>query len=190
MGDLYAGINLTWEYVQGTCRLTMDNYIKNLRAKFDHPNPKKPHHPPHRHTPIIYGTKVQYAAETTSSPPPNNSGKLCIQQLVRAICYYAKAVDNKLLLALSELAKQQSSPTNDTNRDMLQLLDYLATYPNDGITYRASDMILAGHADAAFLNITNSRSCAGAHIMLSEDVPIPLHNGPVLTIAQIIKNVM
>ena len=24
-GDLYAGINLTWDYVKRTCRLTMDN---------------------------------------------------------------------------------------------------------------------------------------------------------------------
>ena len=29
-----------------------------------------------------------------------------------------------------------------------QLLDYCATYPNDGILYRASDTVLAGHADA------------------------------------------
>ena len=53
------------------------------------------------------------------------------------------------MVALSELAQQESSPTNDTNRDMLQLLDYLATYPDDGITYRAINMILARHDDAA-----------------------------------------
>ena len=40
-GKLYAGINLNWEYVKRTCRLTMDDQITNLRAKFDHPNPKK-----------------------------------------------------------------------------------------------------------------------------------------------------
>ena len=51
-------------------------------------------------------------------------------------------------------------------------------------------MILAGHSDAAYLNVYQARSHAGAHIMLSEDVLIPLHNGPVLTITQIIKNVM
>ena len=73
---------------------------------------------------------------------------------------------------------------------MLKLLDYLATYPDDDITYRASDMILVGHADADYLNVSQSRSRAGAHIVLSEDIPIPLHNGPVLTIVQIIKNVM
>ena len=46
---------------------------------------------------------------------------------------------------------------------MLQLLDYLATYPNNGITYRASDMVLGGHADAAYLNVSKARSRAGAY---------------------------
>ena len=73
---------------------------------------------------------------------------------------------------------------------MLQLLDCFSTYTDDGITYRASDMILAGHSDIAYINTSQVRSRAGAHIMISEDVPIPLHNCPVLTIAQIIKNVM
>ena len=73
---------------------------------------------------------------------------------------------------------------------MLQIFDCLTIYPNNSITYRSSNMILAGHADAAYLNVRKSRSRAGAHIMLSEDVPIPLHNSLVLTITQIIKNVM
>ncbi len=41
------------------------------------------------------------------------------------------------------------------------LLDYMATYPNDGIVYRASDMVLCAHADAGYLNETKSRSRAG-----------------------------
>ena len=189
-GDLYAGIKLHWDYDKRTVRLSMDEYIAKLRAKFDHPDPKKPVHSPERHTPIIYGAKVQYATDAPESPPLNDAGKLRIQQLIGAIRYYARAVDNKLLVALSDLAQQQASPTEETDIDMLQLLDYLATYPHDGITYRASDMILAGHADAAYLNVSKARSRAGAYIMLSEDVPVPAHNGPVLTIAQIIKNVM
>ena len=73
---------------------------------------------------------------------------------------------------------------------MLQLLDYLATYPENGITYRASGMLLAGHANTAYLNVSKALSRAGAYIMILEDAPVPAHNGLVLTIAQIIKNVM
>ena len=59
----------------------------------------------------------------------------------------------------------------------------MATYPADGITYRASDIILSAHSDAAYLSVSKARSRAGAHIMLSEDVPVPSYNGPVLTVA-------
>ena len=45
-------------------------------------------------------------------------------------------------------------------------------------------------ADAAYLNVSKARSRAGAYIMLSEDVLVLAYNGPVLTIANIIKNVM
>jgi hypothetical protein len=50
--------------------------------------------------------------------------------------------------------------------------------------------ILCTHADAGFLNETNSRSRAGAHIFLLENDPFPRFNGAVLSIAQIIKFVM
>ena len=103
-GDLYAGINLTWDYVKCTCRLTMENYITNLRGNFDHPNPKKPQHSPHRHTPTIYGAKVQYDAETPSSLLLESVRKLRIQHLIGTIRYYARAVDNKLLVDLSKIA--------------------------------------------------------------------------------------
>ena len=51
-------------------------------------------------------------------------------------------------------------------------------------------MILAGHLDAAYLNVPRSRSRAGAFIFLSEDDPIPRLNGPVLSLAKIIKFLM
>ena len=51
-------------------------------------------------------------------------------------------------------------------------------------------MILSAHSDAAYLNFPQACSRAGAHIVLSENTPVPSINGPVLTISQIIKNVM
>ena len=51
-------------------------------------------------------------------------------------------------------------------------------------------MILSTHSDAAYINVPRAHSRAGAHIILSENTPVPSLNGPVLTIAQIIKNVM
>ncbi len=93
-------------------------------------------------------------------------------------------------MALSAIAAKQSKATVATECAVHLLLDYVATYPNDGIVYRASDMILCAHAGAGFLNESQSCSRAGAHIFLLENDPYPRFNGAVLSIAQIIKFVM
>ena len=51
-------------------------------------------------------------------------------------------------------------------------------------------MILAAHSDAGFHNESKGRRRAGAHIFLSEDEPIPQWNGPILSIAHVIKFIM
>ena len=101
-----------------------------------------------------------------------------------------RAVNKKLLVALSAIGSQQAAATEENVAAIEQLLDYVATYPDGGILFRKSDMILAAHADAGFPNESRARSRSGAYIFLSENEPKPKLNGPVLTIAQIIKTVM
>jgi hypothetical protein len=96
--------------------------------------------------------------------------------------YYACTVDNKLLVPLSAIAARQAKAPVAMEQAVHLLLDYVATYPNDSIVYWASNMILCAHADAGFLNGSNSCSRAGAHIFLSEDDPFPQFNGAVLSL--------
>ncbi len=105
------------------------------------------------------------------------------------LLYYAQAVNNKLLVALGAIAAQQLCATIVTEQAVL-LLDFVATYPSDGIIYQASDMVLCAHSNVGFLNETNSHSRARAHIFLSENEPFPRFNGAILSIAQIIKFVI
>ena len=51
-------------------------------------------------------------------------------------------------------------------------------------------MILSAHSNTVYINVPCPCSRAGAHIMLSENTPVPSINRPVLKISQIIKNVM
>ena len=126
----------------------------------------------------------------TTPPSLDAAGILRVQSIVGALLYYARSVDNKILVVLSDLVQQQATATEATNNAINQLLEYVATYPADGITFRASNMVLSAHSDSAYLNVSKARSRAGAHIMLSEDVTITKYNGPVLAIAQTIKCVM
>jgi hypothetical protein len=135
---------------------------------------------------------MQLAPESDTSDllDDTRNRKHWIQEIVGSLLYYARTVDNTLLVALSAIADKQAKATVAMEQAVHLLLDYVVTYPNDGIVYRASNMILCAHADAGFLNKTNSHSHAGTHIFLSEDDPFPQFNVVVLSIAQIIKFVM
>jgi hypothetical protein len=165
-GDKLAGIAITWDYPNRHCRISMPGYIDNLLIKFKHPRPSKPRLSPHACLPIAYGAKTQFAPDNDASALLSEVRKRRIQEIVCSLLYYARAVDNKLLVGLSAIASRQAQATVATEQAVHLLLDYVATYPNDGIVYRASDMILCAHADAGFLNETNARSRTGAHISL------------------------
>jgi hypothetical protein len=51
-------------------------------------------------------------------------------------------------------------------------------------------MVLAGHSDAGYLNESNTKSRAGGHHFLSENVQYPPNNGAILNVTEIIKSVM
>ena len=74
---------------------------------------------------------------------------------------------------LSTIGNQQTTATENTNMAITKLLDYVATYSDDGILFREIGMVLAAHADAGFPNETKARSRAGEHIFLTEDVATP-----------------
>ena len=104
-GTKFAGMDLAWSYSawhqNRTCRLSMDGYIKDLLFKEDHNAPKKPQQSSHYHREIVYGAKQQLAMEEDKSPPLDEASVTRVQRIVGALLYYARAVDNKLLPALS-----------------------------------------------------------------------------------------
>jgi hypothetical protein len=73
---------------------------------------------------------------------------------------------------------------------MPHLLWYLATYPDNDTTYRASNMVLCVHTNTIFHNKSKDRRCTGTHIFVSENDPFTKHNGPILSISQIMEFVM
>ena len=171
-GKKFAGIDLRWDYVdhhsERTCRLSMNDYISNLLFREGHKAPANQQFPPYRHREIVYGAKQQLAPDNNTSPQLDESGIKRVQRIVGALLYYARAVGNKLLVALIAIGSQQAAATENMATAVQQLLNYVATYTADGFVFRASGMALAAHADAGFNNKSRSRSRAGAHIYLSE----------------------
>jgi hypothetical protein len=144
-------------------------YISMLLLKFKHPHPTKPWLSLYNCLPIAYVAKSHITLDPDSSELLNASHKLRAQEIAGSLLYCARAVDNKLVVALSAIPACQAEATVATEEAVDLLLDYVATYPNDGIVYRVSNMILCAHADAGFLNKTNScsRGSGGKNVFFS-----------------------
>jgi len=173
----------------------MPGYVTKNLQRFNHSPPAEPQHAPHSYTPPKYGVKKQMA-EVDESPPITDAQKKLLQQIVGVFLYYGRAIDNTILVALSDLAAEQTEGTEKTMQEMNQLLDYLATHPDTTIRFRKSDMVFHISSDASYLSVRRSRSRVGGWFYLSEeassksDSPQPKNNGPVLVIANILKNVV
>ena len=91
--------------------------------------------------------------------------------------YYARAVDCTILPAISSIASQQANATEETERRIKQLLDYLATLPNAKVRYYASKMVLNVHSDASYLSEPGAKSRAAGVYFLGD---VPQNNKPIV----------
>lgn len=190
-GSRYIGITMDWDYEKREVHLSMPGYREKALKRFQHERPAKPQNQPYPHIPPKYGAKVQYAEPEDTSPKLNKADKKFIQEVTGTFLYYARAIDSTMLTALSALASKQSDPTEATMKKCKQFLDYAASQEDAVVTYKASDMKLAIHSDASYLNEPKARSRAGGHFFLTKKHnDTNPDNGAVLNIAQVIKAVM
>ena len=90
-----------------------------------------------------------------------------VQSVVGTFLYYSCAIDCTLATALNDIARQQSSPIETVKKKCIQLMDYVATYPNCYLRYHASDMILNIDSDAAYLVLPKAKSRIAGYYHLS-----------------------
>ena len=162
----------------------MEGYIEKVLLKYGLTKPTHTQLTPHRHREIKYGATHKLIPAEDNIPALDAAGVKRIQAIIGALLYYAQAVDNKILVVLSVIGSKQAAATEDTYTSTKQLLDYVDTYPNDGIIYHSIKMVLSSHAESGLHNESKGRSQGGAHIFLSDNDPEPRRNGPVLTISR------
>ncbi|KAL7486065.1 hypothetical protein ACHAW6_011664, partial [Cyclotella cf. meneghiniana] len=187
-GKEFVKIELDWDYNKGEVYLSMEPSLQKALRQFDNIVPKKRCDSPYPHVEPKYGTKVQFA-EYDTSPAVRKERQQHIQKVNGKFLWYNRAVDPTTLVPLGALASQQSKPTQNTLEKTQHFLDYMATQEPAVLTYCKSDMILAIHSDAGYLNNNKARSMAGGHHFLWEDVPFPPNNGAIHNVAKIVEAV-
>jgi hypothetical protein len=82
----------------------MRTYIDTLLLTLDWPKPRKRQLSPFIATHIAYGQKTQLMLEEDTSATLSPERLLHVQKIIGLLLYYARAVDNKLLVALNATA--------------------------------------------------------------------------------------
>ena len=140
--------------------------------------PTKCQDSPYPYTEPKYGAKQQFAEYDTSDPVGNDKQKYA-QKVTGKFNWYAQGVDATILTPSSALSAQQAKPTQAMMRQVQHCLDYAASKEPTVTTYHASDMVLAIHSNAGYLNEEGVRSRAGGHHFLSENVANPSNNSAI-----------
>ena len=109
---------------------------------------------PHICAPNQYGYKIQYADPLDAAEYLYNKETNPIQQVCGTFLYYAIAIDNTILPALSDISSEQSKAKKNTEKQVSSLLKNVASNPNAEIQYRASGMQLAIHSYALHLSVS------------------------------------
>ena len=153
----YCGLTLNWNHLDQYADITITSYISNVLVRFQHKS-SKPTHTPY---PITYSNSsvpYQNAVQKEISPQLNTKVTKTIQQIIGCLLYYARALDNTLVVALNTISQTQAKPTVTTKTLCCHLLDYCATYPNVGLRSNAINMILHVNSDASFLDAPKAKS--------------------------------
>jgi hypothetical protein len=197
-GKLYCGIALDWDYDNGTVDLSMPGYVEAALHRFMTPKPSKPQHAPSGRNKPVYGTAPQLTNPADETEPLDKDGTKCLQEIIGAFLYYARAIDSMMLVVLSSLGAAEANGTQATADAAQHLLNYAATHPDAIIRFHRCGMILQIHSNASYLSEAKARSRAGGIHFLGNKLPETIHpddpppplNGAVHIVNIIMRNAL
>ena len=158
MVQLYCGVTFEWDYKARTCELSKPEYVEESLRSFQHKPIPKVQHAPHPWVKPVFGQKLQHTEPEDTSELLSPKEVNIIQKIIGKFYYYARAGDHTMLVALGELATNQTVgvATKQVPEDVTHLLIYAATHPNAKIKYHAREMVLHIDSDASYLSVQMS----------------------------------
>ena len=106
----------------------MPGYIKKSLQHFAIPTTRQAQHTPRAWAQRVYGRQQQLIKPMDNSPALNAADRRQLQEIIRTLLYYGRAIDLTLLTALGTLALAQTEGTKATANACKQLLNYCATH--------------------------------------------------------------
>jgi hypothetical protein len=185
----YIGLSIERDRVAQTITLSMPGYIAKLLQRFAHRVTRQAKSPS-IYIPPKYGSHVQYPAIDTS-PPLTPAAITELQEIVGCFLYYARSLDATMLTATCAISSDQATPTQQLEAQADRLLSYAATYPDNKIVFKKSDMIQKIQSDCSYLSRSHARSVAGGISYLgNDDNDATFTNGNIFAFSKIIDVVV
>lgn len=167
----------------------------------NNPLPVRPQDSPHPWTPPVYSATIQYPAPEDTTPPLLSSACTRIQVILGTLLFYARAIDDTMLVALNSLATKQATATQATLDKIIWLLNYAATHPDTTVRYHAREMYLWVHRNASYLSKPDSKSRYAGYFYLNTcptnvlvapkaGDPPPAFNEPILVVTHRLKEIV
>ena len=105
-------------------------HVKEALIQFNHAVPLRHQDQPYPQIKPKYNQKVQYTKEEDSSPLMTAAKKKLIQEVLGLFLYYSHINDSTILTVIGSIDTHQAHPTENTMRNIQELLDYAATHPD------------------------------------------------------------
>ena len=167
----------------------MPGYVKKALLQFQHALPTRPQNGPSPYVPPLFGSKAPQMTNIDTTTAFSKEDAKRLQKICGKFLYYARSIDDTMMHPLNGLSTQVTTGTQKTIQATNHFLDYCATHSDAIKLYRASDMILMIHSDAAYLVEPEAKSRAGGFFYLGNRDG-QLINGSILILAKVIKNVV
>ena len=113
-GKKYAGITFDWDYEKRRVHVSMPGYVDHSLICFKHGTPRRAQDQPYQHIVPTYGARQHFSIDSDGTAVIDKNSKKFVQQFTGTFLYYAIAVDSTMLMSLSTIASEKSSPTENT----------------------------------------------------------------------------
>ena len=108
----------------------MPGYVTAALQWFRHQLKNTRKSSPHHHVPPTYSARVQFSEPEDDTPLLLEERLKFILQVVGVFLYYSMAINNTVLVDLSDIGSEQARATSKAMYEFQQLLDYLSSNPN------------------------------------------------------------
>jgi hypothetical protein len=176
-GDKFLGMDLKWDYSPDNPTLEYSNNRvigDGLKRFFPGKTLKG------ADTPGVYSTRWNNNVSQETDPVPMPSIKQLAMEFAGTFSHLGRTVRPDIISSVNEISQTQSNPTDITNRQIIQLANYMARYPIASCLMTATDMQLRCHYDDALR--PHARHKAGAVIYHSNSIDPPEKIGNVTEI--------